>query len=131
MAIGVISFALVGLMGLLIAGMGNFRDCLNRNGRAIVIQAVRAEIPRIPFDSSAGFQLVLDEAGLPLSSASDPERFFIVTGTCSTGSGTNSDPLGGQSKSLRIWNVEVKWRPFTESQKAAYSISQVDMAGKP
>lgn len=104
MAVGLLTFGLVGLMGLLPAGLHNFREAINRNGQAMALQAVRAEIARQPFSVTAPLEIALDEEGRPLASASDALVFFVVKATPQAG------PLG--SSNLRTWAVGIDRMPI-------------------
>ncbi len=131
MAIGLITFCLLGLVGLLTTGLTSFRECVTRNARSMAIQAVRAEIARMPFTSPGEMELIMDEEGNRLASLSDPNSFLLIKGSAWSSSGNATgmpvDPLGAGSASMRIWNVEVRWRPFNDAQKVRYSLCQADM----
>lgn len=109
MAVGLLTFGLVGLMGLLPAGLQNFREAVNRNGQAMALQAVRAEIARQPFSTTTPLEIALDEEGRPLASASDSLVFFVVRAT------PQADPLGYQSANLRTWSVGIDRAPINPS----------------
>ena len=128
MAIGLMSFGLVGVLGLIPAGLKTFRDTINRNGQAAALQVMRLEIGRTSFDdATTTIVKALDEEGRPLANADDPNVFFRVTGTVQTGSaGDATTGLSYLSSSVRIWNVEIA-RPSTSAETLRFPIWQANM----
>ena len=84
MALGIVSFSFVGLMGLLPVGLSNFRQAVEIQTQSQIEQQIAAEFQLMRFsDLTAGsylgsFPRYFDERGVVVP-ASDPGRLYTVT----------------------------------------------------
>jgi uncharacterized protein (TIGR02598 family) len=126
-ALGVLSFALVSLLGLLPAALGNFRQSINRSGQLAGLAAARSFIERTDFADASAFELKFDEEGIPLNDIgpgeADPATYFKVQGIPEA----PATPFGYSSESLRMWRVVIRYYPFTDAHSVRYSFYQADV----
>lgn len=114
MALGVISFALVALVGMLPVGMSNFRQAIDNQTQAEIVQQVASEVQVMSFrdlsdptaylTKSEFFPKYFDERGGEVE-ASDPNRLYTVRSQPAT-----NPKLPGASSyaaSLLVLNFEI------------------------
>ena len=149
MSIALVTFGLAGLLGLLPAGLNNYRDSINKNAVVAALQNARSEIERTNFSSvtdvapgskpnstDSTITLFFDEQGLLTSSTTgiaaagqtthSGANFFMATITP-----LNIDPMGfGTStspSSLRLWTVHLSWVGDTTQKGIDYPLCQANM----
>ncbi|CAN5687498.1 hypothetical protein BH09VER1_BH09VER1_03700 [soil metagenome] len=85
LALGVVSFAFVGIVGLMPVGLKTFRTAMEMNMQSQLSQRIAGETQRSRFDdlkasdfSSLNFPQYFDDQGSPVASASDPNCLYTV-----------------------------------------------------
>lgn len=128
-ALGVISFAAVAVLGLLPTGLSTLRDSVDQSRQTQILRSVagRAEVTKFSLLATDG--LFFDREGLPVDNA-DLAAYTvnIHTGPSVYPGSSNAVDLG---KSLTALRIEIIWKPFPEApgRTNAYSL-QVSNDGK-
>lgn len=78
LALGIVSFAMVGILGMVPVGLASFRNAKNFTVESTIVQEVAGELQRAEFSSLAAANLYFDEQGLRVESASDPSVLYTV-----------------------------------------------------
>jgi uncharacterized protein (TIGR02598 family) len=88
LAMGLVSFSLVALMGMLPVGLSNFRTAMELQTQSRIVQAIAAEIQLTPFSAIAAggyqddFPRYYNEEGVPVAAA---EGLYTVTAAAPAG----------------------------------------------
>ena len=115
LAMGLVSFSLVGLMGLLPVGLSNFREAMELQTQARIAQQIAAEFQLMPFSQvTAGsyqgdFPRHYDEEGSKVSAA---EAIYTVTANAP---GAMELPGGTNNADMRLltFGIRKKTSPNT------------------
>lgn len=85
LALGVVSFAFVGVLGLMPVGLKSFRTAMETNMQSLLSQRVAGEAQRSRFAdlkagdfSSLNFPQYFDDQGSPVAGPSDPGCLYTV-----------------------------------------------------
>ena len=119
LAVGIVSFAMLGVLGTLSVGLQSVRDSITETAKANIAGHLRGELQRIPFspvqdstyniDTLAGQTYFYSRDGL-LTDGSDPRAYykavFEVTGA---GVVSASNPASFQPESARNVTVTLKF----------------------
>lgn len=82
LALGVVSFSLVGLIGMLPVGLSNFRQAIELQTQAQIVQQIATELQLAKFSDlnggsyQSGFPRYFDAEGVPVS---EPQKLYTVT----------------------------------------------------
>lgn len=104
-AMGVLAFAMIAILGLMPAGLKSFRDTMDKNGQALILQYVSGELSRSWSNTSPApytTNYYFDDEARPLTSSSDPLCLYRVTAI-------STNPTAGTftSANLRSWTVTI------------------------
>jgi uncharacterized protein (TIGR02598 family) len=84
LALGIVSFAFVGLLGLMPVGLDTLRKAIDTSAQSQIAQQISAEIQRAPFSDISDasfvqrrFPMHFDDQGLPVPSG-DPNELYKV-----------------------------------------------------
>lgn len=78
MSIGVVSFAMVGILGLVPVGLSSFRSALNLTVEAEIVQGVAGEIQRTDYRKLAASNFYFDDQGAPVSGSNHSDHVYSV-----------------------------------------------------
>ena len=111
MALGIVSFALIAILGLIPVGLNVMKESMNQTALANISQQIRGELQQISFDPSATFNIQqLGSASYHYTrdglrtGASDSERFYEATFSLSNGlvGGSAFDSQSAQAVKVTI-----------------------------
>jgi len=57
MALGIVSFSMLAIMGVLPLGLSTLQDSVNQTATAIISQQIRSELQQVSFDSTVAFNI--------------------------------------------------------------------------
>lgn len=78
LALGIVSFAMVGIMGLLPVGLDAFRQSINLTVESQIAQQIINNAQVVPYDKLAGYTHFYDENGSEVASG-DPQQIYTAT----------------------------------------------------
>lgn len=120
MALGIISFALVALVGMLPIGLSNFRQAVETQTQAEIVQQIASEVQQANFSSlwtnnsspfMGSFRRYYDERGTPVPTESDPAHLYTVEADRTTGAANAQLPKGSSTflnRSIVVLNFAIK-----------------------
>jgi uncharacterized protein (TIGR02598 family) len=118
LAMGLVSFSLVGLMGLLPVGLSNFREAMEIQTQARIAQQIAAEFQLMPFpeisDGSyqSGFPRHYDEEGTAVAAT---EAIYTVTADAP---GALELPGGADNPDLRLLTFGIRKKTSPKTSEA-------------
>lgn len=77
-SIGIVSFAMMGILGLVPVGLTTFRQAMNLTVESSIVQEVAGGLQRTDHANLAATNLYFDEQGLRVSGPSAPTRIYTV-----------------------------------------------------
>jgi uncharacterized protein (TIGR02598 family) len=123
MALGVVSFAVLAVMGLLPVGLSNLRQSMDQTVEAQIVQAIAAQSVVARFTGLATGVQYFDDEGLPTDAGQDARYTANVTVTPPAYPGsTNSTDIGSSLATVRI--------RLDSRQESKFFTLQVANAGK-
>lgn len=75
-SIGIVSFAMMGILGMVPVGLATFRNAMNLTVESAIVQEVSGELQRTDHADLAATNLYFDEQGLRVAGASDSARIY-------------------------------------------------------
>jgi uncharacterized protein (TIGR02598 family) len=119
LSMGVVSFAMVGILGLVPVGLSNFRDAMNLTAEAQIIQNVSSDILRTDYKNLVSFTSYYDEQGnyLPAGKA---DASYLFSATVTPVDLTPSHIPGGQAENYAIGktiSIDIQNRTSTAQRK--------------
>ena len=83
LALGVVSFAMVGMLGMVPIGLENSRKAMNLTVEPSIVQSVAGDLQRTEYKMLAnpgakGSTLYFDDQGVPVATADNPNRIYTV-----------------------------------------------------
>jgi uncharacterized protein (TIGR02598 family) len=112
-ALGLVSFALVGLMGMLPVGLSNFREAMEIQTQTRIAQQIAAELQLTPFQTisdgtfQTAFPRFYNDEGTPVTAA---ESIFTVT-AAAPGNLELPGPQAGTNTLLLTFQIGKKSAP--------------------
>ncbi len=79
LAIGVVSFAMVSMIGLIPSGLGTFRKAMNLTVETTIVQNVSSEILRTDYNNLGPATYYYNQEGCKVTSGNFGERIYTVT----------------------------------------------------
>ncbi len=129
MALGLLSFAVVAILGLLPTGLNTLRQAMNQTVEAQIVRSIGAQAVTTSFTNLATNDMYFDDEGLPAATAS--QSYYTVSVTTNTPAypgSTNSINLANSLTTLKITMV-AKPNPAAEGKTNFYTL-QVANSGK-
>lgn len=77
-SIGVVSFAMMGILGMVPVGLATFRHAMNLTVESAIVQEVTGELLRTDHANLSADTLYFDEQGNPVPTADHPSRIYTV-----------------------------------------------------
>ena len=114
-SLGITSFAMVSLLGLLSMGLSNQREAMTNMAESQIVQAVTSDLQLTDFNHLADETRYFDRSGKPLPAATgftDPDTLYRAEVTLQAVTDPDAFPLAlpGQAYSVRI-KVTNRTRP--------------------
>jgi len=78
-AIGIVSFAMLGVMGLIPVGLSTFRDAMSTTTRSEILSVITSEVLRTDASNLSATNYYFDERGIPVDSPGDQRRVFTAS----------------------------------------------------
>lgn len=103
MAIGIVSFAMVSILGLIPVGLGTFRKAMNLTVETTILQAVSGELLRTDYANVKATNFYFDQEGVRVAGSSSTDRLY----TAEIGNPANLDS-GGLISSDAAKTVPIK-----------------------
>ena len=106
LALGVVSFSLVGILGLLFSGLTTFHRSMDQTVQAQIAQQIIGQAQLTSYGNLANFTTNYDENGNGVA-ASDPTAIYTVTfalSNLSTSLSTNIASTAGTNIVVQVWN---------------------------
>lgn len=77
-SIGIVSFAMMGILGMVPVGLATFRNAMNLTVESAIVQEVAGDLQRTDFANLKAGTFYFDEQGLRVGGADDPTRIYTV-----------------------------------------------------
>lgn len=77
-SIGIVSFAMMGILGMVPVGLATFRNAMNLTVESSIVQEVAGDLQRTDYADLAATNLYFDEQGLRVPGLSHPSRIYSV-----------------------------------------------------
>ena len=106
MAIGIVSFAMVSILGLIPVGLGTFRDAMNLTVQTTILQSVSGELLRMDYSEVKATNFYFDQEGVRVGSSSSGERLYTAEVLAPQGLDANGlvSPDAAKTVPIRISN---------------------------
>lgn len=78
LAIGVVSFAMISILGLVPVGLGTFRKAMNLTVESSIVQSVSGDVLRTDYTNLAATNLYFDEQGVVAAGGADAKSIYTV-----------------------------------------------------
>jgi len=133
-AIGIVAFAMVTLMGVIPIGLISTQDAMQQTARSHIIKQISSDLGMLPFADMPAYLAAnqfYDYEGNRLTGASTNSRIYIATMTDALPSYPGSSNLANLDE--RFERVAIKIRRIAESTNAEFrtTISVFNASGKP
>lgn len=76
-AIGIVSFAMLSILGLIPVGLGTFRQAMSLTVETAIVQSVSGELMRADYTNLASTNIYFDQEGNKVAE-SDKERLYVA-----------------------------------------------------
>lgn len=93
-AIGIVSFAMLGVMGLIPVGLSTFRDAMSTTTQSEILSVITAEVLRTDASNLSATNYYFDERGIPVDGQGDQRRVF----TASVAAPTDLSPMAAAQR---------------------------------
>jgi len=133
LAVGIVSFAMLGVMGTLSVGLQSVRDSINETAKANIAGHLRGELQHIPFDDEAdnnisdltGKEYFYSRDGL-LTTSTDARAYYKAVFKVSDGIVSSSDGASSfQKGSARNVTVTLKFPASASSNDQQTSVFSI------
>ena len=121
LALGLVSIAVLPVMGLLPGGLTTLRQSMNHTVETQIVQAIAAQSVISPFSALATGARYFDDEGFPVSSAADPRRRYTATVTVNPPAYPGSTTAAAIGNSLS--NVQITLVSLMETKVFALQIA--------
>ena len=128
LALGLVSFAVVAIMGLLPTGLSSLRQSMNQTVEAQIVRTMAAQSVNAPFTNLTVNGAYFDDEGLPTTAAAAYYTVDVATQAPVYPSSVNAGSLTNSLTALKI-QIVAKPNPAAAGKTNFYSL-QVANAGK-
>jgi uncharacterized protein (TIGR02598 family) len=128
LSLGLVSFALVTMLGLLPTGLSTLRASMNQTVEAQILQSIASRAVISSFTNVTANTLYFDDEGLPVDSQGAYYTANLAPGDCSFPGSANAAALTNSLKSLKVGLV-ARPHPTAVGRTNFYTI-QIANSGK-